>query len=269
MEDKNSDNVPKETGNTATNSGVEEAATSTSDRLGSMTLLSADAESTPANPRPGTGDSAESDKCCASCGKAGPDGLKRCRACKSVWYCGVNCQIDHRKSHKKECKRIKMELEAQEKQEGEEEKDGKGGTKKEEKFSLWNPMPRPECPICMVVVPLNPEMQKYLSCCGKIICGGCIYAHQRVIKNRAEEAVFTCPFCRQSAPDSGEKGVEKIVARVKSGDARAIHELALVYEEGNYGIPVDEVKALELFKRAANLGSSSANYRLGQMHYTG
>lgn len=48
--------------------------------------------------------------CCASCGQDS-DGLKKCTACKSVWYCNVECQKAHRKAHRKECKRIAEELE--------------------------------------------------------------------------------------------------------------------------------------------------------------
>ena len=34
----------------------------------------------------------------------------KCRACKCVWYCDKECQNKHWKEHKKECKRIKKEL---------------------------------------------------------------------------------------------------------------------------------------------------------------
>ena len=49
-------------------------------------------------------------KSCASCGQRGSDcRLKKCTACKSVWYCNVTCQKAHRKAHRKECKRIEEE----------------------------------------------------------------------------------------------------------------------------------------------------------------
>ena len=41
-------------------------------------------------------------KVCSSCGKKGPDLLK-CSACKSVWYCNVQCQKKDWKSHKQCC----------------------------------------------------------------------------------------------------------------------------------------------------------------------
>ena len=47
----------------------------------------------------------DAEESCASCGKTGAD-LKRCTACKRVWYCDVTCQRKHRKAHRDECKRI-------------------------------------------------------------------------------------------------------------------------------------------------------------------
>ena len=49
---------------------------------------------------------------CASCGTAGGDDikLKQCTACYLVKYCSVKCQRDHRKQHKKECKKRAAEL---------------------------------------------------------------------------------------------------------------------------------------------------------------
>ena len=244
MEDKHTDNTPQNTGNTAANSGVEEAAISTSDRLGSLTL-SADADA---------------DKCCAACGKAGPDGLKRCTACKSVWYCGVNCQIDHRKTHKKECKRIKKELEAQEEQ-------SKGEAEKEEKFSLLNPMPEEECPICMVVLPPNTRLRTYMACCSKYVCGGCIYAHQTVqVKGKVDE---TCPFCRHLAPATDAEVLECVMARTEIGDAYAMLQLSLYYEKGACGLPVDRAKAIELKQKSADVGCIRANQQLGDIYCLG
>ena len=49
---------------------------------------------------------------CASCGKAEIDDikLKKCTACKLVKYCSVECQKNHRKQHKKACKKRAAEL---------------------------------------------------------------------------------------------------------------------------------------------------------------
>ena len=46
---------------------------------------------------------------CASCGKQS-NALKTCTACKSVKYCGRECQTAHRKEHRKACKKRAREL---------------------------------------------------------------------------------------------------------------------------------------------------------------
>ena len=44
---------------------------------------------------------------CANCGKGEENNksLKTCTACKAVKYCNRECQMAHRKQHKKECKK--------------------------------------------------------------------------------------------------------------------------------------------------------------------
>jgi len=42
---------------------------------------------------------------CANCNKSGDD-LKLCTGCRYVHYCGRDCQLAHRKAHKKRCKEM-------------------------------------------------------------------------------------------------------------------------------------------------------------------
>ena len=49
----------------------------------------------------------EQEKQCASCGATSK--LKSCSACKSVWYCGAECQRQHWKEHKVACKQAQAE----------------------------------------------------------------------------------------------------------------------------------------------------------------
>ena len=89
---------------------------------------------------------------CAACGKTDA-GLKACTACKLVKYCNANCQIAHRLVHKKACRKKAREL-----------------------FDLKlfaDPPAREDCPICMLSLPSGEEFT-FMSCCGKIICDGCV-----------------------------------------------------------------------------------------------
>ena len=88
--------------------------------------------------------SATIDKC-AACGKEG-DSLKACTACFIVKYCNRDCQISHRKQHKKECKKRAAEL-------------------YDEK--LFKEPPIDECPICMLPMPIRSDDTCVEICCGK------------------------------------------------------------------------------------------------------
>ena len=72
----------------------------------------------------------EAPKRCSACGEKS-DTLKKCRNCKCVWYCDKDCQNKHWKEHKRDCKRIKKEL------------DKRGGKldigNEEDIVSEWNP----------------------------------------------------------------------------------------------------------------------------------
>jgi hypothetical protein len=183
----------------------------------------------------------------------------------------VNCQIDHRRAHKKECRRIKKELLEQEeaRQNNQEGKEGqaKGNSRhKEEKFSLWNPMPRPECPICMIVLPINPECGGvYMPCCGKLICPGCMEADAAATAKIAGKNLG-CAFCRHPALKNNREVVKLTEKRMELGDASAFYLMAGFFERGERGLPLDTAKAAELVNQAADRGCTRANYSLGQMH---
>jgi TPR repeat protein len=52
-------------------------------------------------------------------------------------------------------------------------------------------------------------------------------------------------------------------------DAGAIYVLGNCYHHGDHGLQQDQAKALELWKQAAELGSSMAHYNLGAYYYEG
>ena len=97
-------------------------------------------------------------KLCANCGKGEENNinLKACTACKLVKYCNRDCQIAHRPQHKKACKKRAAEL--------------------HDEALFKQPPSNEDCPICMLRLPSLSSGYRYKSCCGKIICNGCIYA---------------------------------------------------------------------------------------------
>jgi len=180
---------------------------------------------------------------CANCGKGedSTNSLKACTACKMVKYCNRECQIAHRPQHKKECRKRAAELHD------------------EELFK--QPPPAEDCPICFLPTPTLNLGWQYQSCCGKVICCGCLHAplyddQGNKVDNRK------CPFCRTPWPTK-EGMIKRLKKRVELDDAVAIHNLGAYYSRGLHGFPQDYEKALELFHRAAELGHADAYGSIG------
>jgi len=188
---------------------------------------------------------------CANCGKGeeNTNSLKACTACRLVKYCNRECQIAHRPQHKKECKKRAAELH-------------------EEALFKQPPPQYGDCPICLLRIPSLHTGQTYMSCCGKIICNGCMYApvydHQG---NKVAEK--TCPFCRTPYPNTGEEIVKRNDKRIKLNDSIAIYNQGCYYHDGMYGSPQDYEMALEFYHRAGELGNAKAYYSIGVCYKCG
>ena len=144
--------------------------------------------------------------CCASCGKAEVDDikLKKCTACKSVRYCSVKCQREHRPKHKKECKKRAAEL------------------RDEILFNQPDCTHYGDCPICCLPLPIDIKSSTMMVCCSKMICKGCSYANQtRQLEWRLEQK---CPFCRHSLPKSQKEADINRMKRRDANDPAAICE---------------------------------------------
>jgi len=186
--------------------------------------------------------SADSISMCANCGKGGEGEdniqLKSCTACKSVKYCNKECQIAHRPQHKKECKKRVKELHD------------------EKLFKV--PPPNEDCPICFIQVPLRHTGSKYMACCGKRVCSGCIFANAKLLGD-------LCPFCRAPSTTSDEENNERLLKRQKVGDAMAWWVLGCHSSEGACGFPQDQDKALELWHKGCG---AEAYYNIAK-HFDG
>jgi len=114
-----------------------------------------------------------------------------------------------------------------------------------------------DCPICFERMPIIPTGSKYKSCCGTLICSGCIYAP--VYDDQGNVIVEqVCAFCRAPFPSTLAEVTEREMKRMEVNDAQAIQNLGCNYREGACGFTQDYKKALELFHRAAELGCVKA-----------
>jgi hypothetical protein len=229
-------------------------------------------ESVERNVEPENNEDAETNgtpaKKCSACGEKS-DTLKKCTACKCVWYCDKDCQNRHWKVHRKECKRIKKELV---------KRGGKLDLGDEKDLGpLPDLLPREECPICMRALPFQEGLQTYAVCCGKILCAGCDFQHniqtKKVNVERAKmqqpQVGRTCAFCRVPVSNSDEEMLARIRKRVEHKDPEAVHCMAMHYGYGKYGLPVDQAKCIDLLRESAGLGLADAQHQLGNFHHNG
>ena len=181
---------------------------------------------------------------CTNCGKEGSN-LKSCAACKMVEYCSRECQIAHRPRHKKECRRRAAEL--------------------HDEALFKQPPPKEDCPICFLRLPTLWSGYKYMSCCGKVICSGCVFANKKM------NIDGLCPFCRAPSPDEAVM-MKRYEKRIDLGDAPAIYDLGCIYDKGMYGLPLlplNRAKALELWHQAGELGHAQSYHNIGCKYMKG
>ena len=186
------------------------------------------------------------DEICASCGiTAGDDiSLKKCNACKSVRYCSVNCQKEHRPQHKRDCKKRSAEL------------------RDELLFKQPESSHNGDCPICLLPLPLDTDQCTISTCCSKVVCDGCKVANA----NREEEENLkrVCPFCRTPRPSTQAEFDRNKNRRMKANDPVAIREKGKrYYIEGDYG------GAIEFWIKAAGKGDIESHYLLSDLYREG
>ncbi len=193
---------------------------------------------------------AAADERCASCGIAGDDDikLKNCTACKLVKYCGVECQRNHRKQHKRACKKQAAVL------------------RDELLFKQPESTHLGDCPICLLPIPIatSDETMAYsiYSCCSKLVCTACGVAN--ALREIEERLPSRCPFCRtlyQSTDeiiDLNEKiDLNKTMKRVKVNDPLALHNMGMKsFNAGDYAT------ATEYFEKAAELGNIESHFAI-------
>ena len=188
---------------------------------------------------------ADTSSCCASCGVAAGDDvkLKNCTACYLVKYCSIRCQKQHRRQHKKECRKRTAEL------------------RDELLFKQPESSHVGECPICCLPLSLDVKKSSMTACCSKLICNGCYCANER----REEEASLDqrCPFCRAPLPKEGDYD-KYIMKRIKANDPAAMRQEGLgKYYKGDF------TGSFEYCSKAAEVGDADAHCQLSRLYNLG
>ena len=185
--------------------------------------------------------------CCASCGIAGADDvkkLKNCTACYLVKYCGVKCQKDHRPQHKRACKKRAAEL------------------RDDILFKQPESSGLGDCPICFLPLSLDNDKSTLMSCCCKKICNGCNYAN--VMREEEMRLKKSCPFCRRPLPKSKEGAYRNYMKRIEVNDPAALRHMGgKRCREGDYK------GAADYFKKAAKLGDAESHFQLSILYQDG
>ncbi|KAL9186246.1 hypothetical protein ACHAXT_005484 [Thalassiosira profunda] len=126
------------------------------------------------------------------------------------------------------------------------------------------PPPREECPICFIPLPLQMTRQtQYFTCCGKVICAGCVVAGEDAGSKEK------CPFCRSSPPYSESEGLRRLRDRVDKNDPEAMVSLGVAYNKGLMGLKKDKTKSIEYTQLAAILGLCTAHFNMGCAYLSG
>eukprot|EP00979_Chaetoceros_neogracilis_P011360 scaffold2769_cov157-Chaetoceros_neogracile.AAC.3 len=121
------------------------------------------------------------------------------------------------------------------------------------------PLPNEDCPICFLRLPIEEDQNTYQSCCGKMLCSGCVYAHSVAA---ADTERYKCVFCRTESSSSDAEYIERMKKRVKANDAHAMVNLGVYYQLGMMGLRQDHWMALELYHESAKLGNKNAHFAL-------
>lgn len=120
-----------------------------------------------------------------------------------------------------------------------------------------------ECPLCFLPMPTDRNQIIMNSCCSRLQCNGCAYAHQKREKRLGLEQ--SCAFCRKPLQKNKE---EEIIAnkmgRVKTNNTVAIHALGCHYEKKG-----DYEKAFEYYMKAAGKGNADAHFLLSTWYEEG
>ena len=127
-----------------------------------------------------------------------------------------------------------------------------------------NPEPEPvgaregsRCPICLEDWDVN--LSKCLrTCCCRQVCGACM----------SKTKGMPCPLCRAPYPTPAES-LARIRRHAENDVDEAARFLGELYDNGRLGVVKSTKKAAKIYKRAVELGSTTAMVRLAFLYSLG
>ena len=150
-----------------------------------------------------------------------------------------------------------------------------------------------DCPICYHRLPIDAGEHVYHTCCGQVICKGCVIGKLRtqlkefqpqfkelgrIIEGTTPEEeqfrliekhgsnIYVCPYCRTPPPDDEQESLQRLYDRIEICNDRdytiALNQLGSHYKTGQQGLPRNLTKAEELYKKAYDLDDPDAAWNL-------
>ena len=100
-------------------------------------------------------------------------------------------------------------------------------------IDLFAPIPEgEECPLCLIPLPID-ERLIFTSCCGRLICNGCVYKNLETESDKGMRSVLNhkCAFCRQ--PSLGGNKIKRLKKLLKKNNPKAFIQMAKRYRLGD------------------------------------
>jgi len=150
-----------------------------------------------------------------------------------------------------------------------------------------------DCPICCHELPLKKLESFYHTCCGHLICNGCVVGKKRTqlkepqpqfkelgriiegttpeeeqfrLIKRYGKKIYVCPYCRTSPAACKEETLQRLNDRIEIRNDRdytiALTQLGCYYNNGECGLSQNLTKAEELYKKAYDLDYPAAAWNL-------
>jgi len=133
-------------------------------------------------------------------------------------------------------------------------------------IDLFVPIRKDECSICFIPLPLEEKYTTFMNCCGKTICEGCLFKDMWKEIEKGKQR-HLCAFCRK--PTNEGNYIKDMKKLMKNNNPEAFIQMAKKHVLGSDGVFQSNTRALEMYIRAAELGSANGFMNIGLYHSFG